>query len=158
MAKRRVVLAFGLALALALGAAAADLASDYTPYRKVKVLVTTYRTDHWSYQGRYKVVSKNGKRLGNYVALNFLPGGTIIMIPELFKTTTLEVVDTFGGTGIGYYKGKKYWKIDILRDRGEWMDDFDYPLNMYIVKYNQGGPVKNQLVKRNIQLFLEGKY
>jgi hypothetical protein len=129
----------------------------YSHYQKTKILVTTYRTDRWSHQGRYKVVSKGGKRLGNYVALNFLPGGSFIMIPELFKTTTLEVADTFGGKGYGYYKGKKYWKVDILRDKGEWMDDFDHPLDLYVVKYNYDGPVKNQEVRLNCQKFMRGK-
>jgi hypothetical protein len=158
VAKRSAVTAFFLVFLFVCGAWAASLTPDYSPYRKVKVLVTTYRTDHWSSQGRYKIVSKNGKRLGEYVALNFLPGGTLIMIPELFDTTTLEVADTFGGSGVGYYKGKKYWKIDILRDKGEWIDDYDYPLTMVIVKYNYGGPVKNREVKRNVRLFMEGKY
>jgi len=118
-------------------------------YPKVKVLTTTYYAHRWSDIGRYKRVSKKGKRLGNFVAINFLPGGSIVMIPELFQTTTFEVADTFGGSGIGVYKGKKYWKVDILRNKNEWHDDFDHPLDLYVVKYNKNGPVKNAQVKRN---------
>jgi len=134
----------------------AALAEDaYSKYPRIKVLATTYTTEHWSNQGRYRIVSKGGKRLGNFVALNFLPGGSIVMIPELFKTTKLEVADTFGGSGAGYYKGKKYWKVDILRNRGEWIDDYDHPLDLYIVKINNNGKFKNQAVKKNYQAVLE---
>lgn len=157
MAKRRAITAWLLLGPLALaGLAVVNFTPDYTPYRKPKVLVTTYRTDLWSHQGRYRVVSKEGKRLGNYVALNFLPGGSVIRLPRLFKTSTFEVADTFGGSGIGYFRGKEYWKVDILRDKGEWMDDFDFPLEIEVVKYNFGGPVKNARVRRNCELFLKG--
>lgn len=121
----------------------------------VKILATTYFAHKWSDTGRYKRVSKNGKRLGNYVALNFLPGGSIIMIPELFKTTKFEVADTLGGSGRGPYQGKSYWKVDILRNKGEYIDDFDYPLDLYIVKFNKRGPVKNEQVRRNSLLFAD---
>ena len=77
------------------------------------------------------------------------------MIPELLKTTKLTVADTFGKSGIGHYKGKKYWKVDILRNKQEWIDDFDYPLNLYVVKYNAKGPVKDAGVRRNCQRFLK---
>ena len=93
--------------------------------------------------------------MGNYVALNFLPGGSVVMIPQLFKTTKLIVADTFGKSGIGKYKGKKYWKVDILRNRGEWIDDFDFPLDLYVVKYNKKGRVKNAEVRRNCRRFME---
>jgi len=124
-------------------------------YRKVKILATTYFANKWSDIGRYQRVSKNGKRLGNYVALNFLPGGSIIMIPKLFKTTKFEVADTMGGSGKGNYRGKSYWKVDILRNKGEYIDDFDYPLDLYIVKFNKRGPVKNEQVRRNSLLFAD---
>ena len=124
-------------------------------YRRVKILATTYRADHFSDIGCYQRVSKNGKRMGNYVALNFLPGGSVVMIPQLFKTTKLIVADTFGKSGIGKYKGKKYWKVDILRNRGEWIDDFDFPLDLYVVKYNKKGRVKNAEVRRNCRRFME---
>jgi len=128
-------------------------AEDYARYPKVKILASTYVTHRWSATGRYRQVSKNGRRLGDFIALNFLPGGSIVMIPTLFKTTKLEVADTFGGSGRGYYKGAKYWKVDILRDKGEWIDDFDHPLDLYIVKYNKNGPVKNQQVRKNCEMF-----
>jgi len=123
---------------------------------KTKVLASTYYAHKWSDIGRYKRVSKNGKRLGNFVALNFLPGGSIVMIPQLFKTTKFEVADTFGGSGAKYYKGKKYWKVDILRNKGEWYDDIDHPIELVIVKVNKKGPVKNQKVRKNCQPFLRG--
>jgi len=127
----------------------------YFSDRKVKVLTTTYYAHKWSDIGRYKKVSEKGKRLGNYVALNFLPGGSIIMIPELFKTTTFEVADTLGGSGRGYFHGKAYWKVDILRNKAEYIDDYDYPLDLYIVKYNKQGPVKNRQVRKNSLLFAD---
>lgn len=129
--------------------------NPYARYPKVKILATCYFAHRWSDYGRYKRVSENGWRLGNYVALNFLPGGSIVMIPELLGTTKLEVADTFGGSGKGRYKGKTYWKVDILRDKNEWIDDFDYPLDLYIVKYNKKGPVKNAQVKQNCQAFID---
>ena len=125
----------------------------FSEYPKVKVLVTSYFAHRWSDFGRYKRVSKNGKRLGNFVALNFLPGGSIVMIPELFKTSKFEVADTFGGSGAGYYKGEKYWKVDMLRNKHEWMDNLDHPLDLYIVKYNGKGPVKNRQVRMNCEAF-----
>jgi len=124
-------------------------------YPSVKVMVTTYFTHLWSTQGAYKKVSKNNKRLGNYVAINFLPSGSIVMIPELFKTTKLEVADTLGGSGIKYYKGKKYWKVDILRDKSEWIDDFDHPLNLYVVKINKNGKFRDNIVRQNYYRFLK---
>jgi len=124
-------------------------ADPYSKYPKLKVLASTYYADHWSNTGRYRQVSKDGKRLGNFVALNFLPGGSIIMIPKLFKTTKFEVADTFGGSGLKYHKGKRYWKVDILRNHNEWYDDHDFPLELYIVKYNKTGQVKNRAVKNN---------
>lgn len=126
--------------------------AEYSKYPKIKVLQTVYYAHHWSDYGRYKRVSKNKKRIGNTVACNFLPGGSIIMIPELFKTTKFEVADTFGGKGYGFFKGEKYWKVDVLRNKSEWIDDFDHPLDMYIVKYNNAGPVKNSQVARNCQV------
>lgn len=126
-------------------------ADIYSKYPKIKVLQTVYYAHHWSDYGRYKRVTKNKKRLGNYVACNFLPGGSIIMIPELFRTTKFEVADTFGGKGYGFFKGEKYWKVDILRNKDEWLDDFDYPMDMYIVKFNKGGPVKNHQVAKNCE-------
>jgi hypothetical protein len=143
-----------LSLSLSLLLAPSSRAENYWQYKKVKILATTYFTHRWSATGRYRQVSKNGKRLGEFVALNFLPGGSIVMIPELFKTTKLEVADTFGGSGVGKYKGQKYWKVDILRDKGEWIDDLDHPLDLYIVKYNKEGPVKNKQVRKNCQAFL----
>ena len=129
--------------------------TPYQGYPKVKILATTYFANRWSDTGRYRRVSKNGRRMGNFVALNFLPGGSIVAIPELFKTTKLEVADTFGGSGIGHFKGKKYWKVDILVNKNEWIDDFDHPLDLYIVKYNKKGPVKNQQVRKNCQAFMD---
>lgn len=128
---------------------------EFSDHPKVKVLVSTYYAHKWSHQGRYKVVSKNGKRLGDYVALNFLPGGSIVMIPRLFGNTTFEVADTFGGSGIGYFRHKKYWKIDILRNKGEWYDDVDSPVDLYVVKFNSVGPVKNSIVRRNTKNYLK---
>lgn len=124
-------------------------AEYYSKFPKIKVLQTVYFAHKWSDIGRYKRVSINKKRIGEYVALNFLPGGSIIMIPELFRTSKFEVADTFGGTGFGKFKGKKYWKVDVLRNKGEYIDDFDFPMEMYIVKYNKNGPVKNKAVKQN---------
>ena len=124
-------------------------AEEALNYPKTKVLVSTYYAHRWSSIGRYKKVSKNGKRLGNFVALNFLPGGSIVTIPRVFGSTTFEVADTFGGTGIGYYKGKRYWKVDILRNKGEWYDDVDSPMTMFVVKFNDKGPVKNKRVLKN---------
>jgi hypothetical protein len=124
-------------------------------YRRVKIMATTYRADRFSDIGCYRRVSKNGKRMGNFVALNFLPGGSVVMIPKLFKTTKFIVADTFGKTGIGKYKDRKYWKVDILRNRGEWIDDFDFPLELYVVKYNRGGLVKNAGVRANCRRFME---
>jgi hypothetical protein len=121
-------------------------------YPKMNVWVSTYYADHWSDTGRYRQVSKNGKRLGNFVALNFLPGGSIIMIPKLFKTTKFEVADTFGSTGIKTVKGKKYWLVDILRNHNEWYDDHDFPVELLVVKYNKKGPVKNRTVRKNCTL------
>ncbi len=143
-----ILLLFALSSAISFPASAND---PYSQYPKLKVLVSTYYADHWSSTGRYRQVSKNGKRLGNFVALNFLPGGSIIMIPKLFKTTKFEVADTFGGTGLKYHKGKRYWKVDILRNHQEWYDDHDFPLDVYIVKYNRGGQVKNATVRKNCQ-------
>ncbi|MBI5700792.1 hypothetical protein HZC34_02955 [Candidatus Saganbacteria bacterium] len=132
--------------------AAEEIAKErlpYSKYEKVKIIASTYYAHLWSDTGRYRRVSKNGKRLGDFVALNFLPGGSVIMIPELFKTTTLEVADTFGGSGYTTFKGKKYWKVDILRNKNEFYDDFDYPLDMYIIKLNKCGAVKNKEVRQN---------
>jgi len=125
-------------------------------YQKVRVIASTYYAHKWSDIGRYRRVSKNGKRLGNFVALNFLPGGSIIMIPKLFKTTKFEVADTFGGSGTRYYKGKKYWKVDILRNKGEWYDDIDHPIELIIAGVNHKGPVKNLTVRKNFLAFLKG--
>jgi len=124
-------------------------------YPKIKVLTTTYFAHQWSDTGRYRQVSKNGVRLGNFVALNFLPGGSIIMIPALLKTTKLIVADTLGGSGRGHFKGKPYWKVDILRNEAEWMDDIDKPVELLVVKYNKAGPVKNRQVRQNCEEFLK---
>ncbi|MBU1867593.1 MAG: hypothetical protein KKD13_03870, partial [Candidatus Margulisbacteria bacterium] len=128
------------------------LAKGSSVYPSLKVLVTTYYTHNWSEFGRYKKVSQNNHRLGNFVALNFLPGGSIIMIPRLFKGQLFEVADTFGGRGYDYFKGERYWKIDILRDKGEFYEDIDSPVDLYIVKYNKRGEFKNREVKRNALL------
>ncbi len=92
--------------------------------------------------------------MGNYVAINFLPAGSIVMIPELFKTTKLEVADTLAGRGVGVYKGKKYWKVDILCNKNEWIDDFDYPMDLIVVKINKNGRFRDRACRRNHQLFL----
>ena len=140
-------------LALVLALQAIPLAKASNPY-SIKILATCYFAPHWSDQGAYRIVSKNGQRLGNFVALNFLPGGSIVMIPALFKTTKLEVADTLAGKGVGAFKGKKYWKVDILCDEKEWIDDFDFPLELIIVKINKNGPMRDRIVRRNYQLFL----
>jgi hypothetical protein len=121
---------------------------------KVRVLVSTYYAHRWSDTGRYRKVSKNKKRLGNFVALNFLPGGSIVTIPALFKTTRFEVADTFGGSGVGYFRGKRYWKVDILRNKDERHMDIDKPVDLYIIKFNKSGPVKNQQVRINSQNYM----
>lgn len=126
-----------------------------TPPKKVEALITSYFAHRWSDHGAYKQVSVKGKRMGNFVALNFLPSGSIIEIPELLKTTKLEVADTLGGRGVGYYKGKKYWRVDILRNKHEWMDDFDHPLEIRIVKINHKGRFRDKIVKANYQQFLK---
>ncbi len=118
-------------------------------YPKIKVWVSTYYADHWSDIGRYRQVSKSGKRLGNFVALNFLPGGSVVMIPRLFKATTFEVADTFGRSGVKRVNDKRYWLVDVLRNHNEWYEDHDFPVDLYIVKYNRRGPVKNAVVHRN---------
>jgi hypothetical protein len=120
-----------------------------TKYPKLKVWVSTYYADHWSDTGRYRQVSNHGKRIGNFVALNFLPGGSIIMLPRLFDSTTFEVADTFGGSGFRTVKGRRYWKVDVLRNHNEWYDNHDFPVDLYIVKYNKPGQVKNRVVKNN---------
>jgi len=121
---------------------------------KTKVLVSTYYAHNWSSQGRYRIVSKNGKRIGDFVALNFLPGGSKIKIPRLFKNTVFEVADTFGGSGVGRYHGKACWKVDVLRNKGEWYDDVDYPVEMEIVKINFKGELKNASARNNFNRFL----
>lgn len=126
-----------------------DNMKQFHKHKKIKVITSTYFAHKWSDIGCYKRVSKRGKRLGNFVALNFLPGGSIITIPQIFKTTTFEVADTFGGSGYTYYKGKKYWKVDILKNKNEWHDDFDYPLDLYVIKFNKKGPTKNKQVYNN---------
>ena len=133
-------------------------ADPYRKYPRLKAIASTYYAHKWSETGRYRQVSKKGKRLGNFVALNFLPGGSIIMLPELFKTTTFEVADTFGGTGYRSYKGKRYWKVDILRNHQEWYDDFDHPIDLYVVKFNRSGPVKNLMVRKNTQRLYKQLY
>jgi len=122
---------------------------------KIKVLTTCYFAHRWSDEGAYRRVSQKGKRLGNFVALNFLPAGSIIMIPELLKTTKLEVADTLGGRGVGRWKGKKFWKVDILRNKAEWLDDFDHPLELVIVKINPSGRLRDRIIKQNYQAFLK---
>jgi len=134
------------------------LAQSGWAYPKMKVWVSTYYADHWSNTGRNRQVSKNGKRLGNFVALNFLPGGSIIMIPRLFKTTKFEVADTFGSSGVKKVKGKRYWLVDILRNHNEWYDDHDFPVDLYVVKYNNKGPVKNLKVKKSCQAVYRSLY
>lgn len=124
-------------------------------YPTVKVLTTCYFAERWSDQGAYRKVSKNGKRLGNFVALNFLPSGSVIMIPSLFKTTKFEVADTLKGKGRGYFRGKSYWKVDILRNENEWIDDFDRPQDLQIVKINRQGRFRDQLVRENYQTFID---
>ncbi|MFA5034581.1 MAG: hypothetical protein WC500_02225 [Candidatus Margulisiibacteriota bacterium] len=150
MAKRS--LAFFLASLFLILTALPLAAKSAPPYPSIKILVTTYYTQNWSETGRYRRVSKDGHRLGNFVALNFLPGGSIVMIPRLFKNQLFEVADTFGGRGYDYFKGKRYWKIDILRDEGEFYEDIDSPVDLYIVKYNKRGEFKNREVKRNALL------
>lgn len=127
--------------------------AETKPLPQVKILATTYFAHLWSDYGAYRRVSINGRRMGNYVAINFLPAGSIVMIPELFKTTKLEVADTLAGRGVGVYKGKKYWKVDILCNKHEWIDDFDYPLDLIVVKINQNGRMRDRTVRRNYQLF-----
>ncbi len=124
-------------------------------YRKIKVIVSTYYANRWSDQGRYRMVSKHGKRLGNFVALNFLPGGSVVMLPYMFRTTKFEVADTFGGTGYRYFHGRKYWKVDVLRNQGEKYASVDGPVDLVIVKINFKGPVKNAAVRKNVNDILK---
>ncbi|HTY14021.1 MAG TPA: hypothetical protein VMD02_07570 [Candidatus Omnitrophota bacterium] len=151
---KKVFALFLIVLTLSGAAPAAKDKRNYD-YRKVKVLVSTYYADRWSDEGRYRMVSHHGKRLGNFVALNFLPGGSIIMLPRIFKTTKFEVADTFGGTGYRYYNGRKYWKVDILRNRGEKYASVDGPVEMVVVSINFKGPVKNAAVRKNAELFIK---
>lgn len=118
-------------------------------YPRMKVWVTTYYANRWSDTGRYRQVSKNGKRLGDFVALNFLPGGSLVMLPRLFDSTVFEVADTYGGSGRKVVKGIRYWKVDVLRNAHEWYDTHDFPVDLYIVKYNKAGQVKNRIVRKN---------
>ncbi|OGC14703.1 hypothetical protein A3J90_08885 [candidate division WOR-1 bacterium RIFOXYC2_FULL_37_10] len=128
---------------------------DTPNYFTIKVLTTSYFAHKGSDYGCYRRVTKNQKRMGNFIALNFLPGGSIVMIPALFKTTTFEVADTFGGSGVGYFKGEKYWKVDILKNKNEWHENIDYPIDLYVVKFNEKGPVKNKTVKNNTLSILQ---
>ena len=152
MAKRSLTVALAAALVFSLAWPLAAKTAAPAAYPSLKVLVTTYYSHNWSEFGRYKKVSTGGRRLGHYVALNFLPGGSIITIPRLFGRQQFEVADTFGGRGWDYFKGKRYWKIDILRDAGEFYEDIDSPVDLYIVKYNKRGEFKNREVKRNALL------
>jgi len=122
--------------------------------KKVKILYTCYFAPRWSEHGAYRRVSQNGKRLGNYIALNFLPSGSVVMIPSVLKTTKLIVADTMANHGIGSYEGKKYWKVDILRNEKEWIDDFDAPQELVIVKINKNGRFRDNIVYENYQTFL----
>jgi hypothetical protein len=147
MLKNKLILL--LALLLLAGSSHAISKEALTKYPRMKVWVTTYYANHWSDTGRYRQVSKNGKRLGDFVALNFLPGGSLVMIPRLFDSTVFEVADTYGGSGRKVVKGICYWKVDVLRNAREWYDTHDFPVVLYIVKYNRNGQVKNRSVRKN---------
>ena len=134
---------------------AKEISQPAKAYPKVMVLTTTYFAHRWSDYGCYRRVSKNGKRLGEYVACNFLPAGSMVMIPSLFKTTKLIVADTLAGAGTGYFHGKKYWRLDILRNKNEWIDDFDTPQELIVFKIKTKGVLRDAVVKNNYKKFLQ---